>query len=104
MKQWRTVLGTESKQPEEFDTTLSPTTVYQRRNIKAVTKTEADGSKVKGWEREERELTLSEYEQMLLVQEVVNTNTSGIVSSVTEFQKSAAIDEYTTQLIEEGLL
>ena len=68
------------------------------------TKVEEDGTKVVGWEREERELTLDEYQQMKLVQEVVNTNKSEIVSSVTDFQKSAVIDEYTLQLVEEGLL
>lgn len=34
---------------------------------------------------------------------VVEENTSGIVESVTQFQKDAVIDEYTAQLIEEGL-
>ena len=35
---------------------------------------------------------------------VVEENTSGIVESVTQFQKDAVIDEYTAQLIEEGLI
>ena len=104
MKEWRKVFGTEATMPEEFDTQQSPTTVYQRRNIVKATREDADGQKVTGWEREERELTLDEYEQMKLVQEVVASNTSEIVSSVTEFQKDAVIDEYTEQLIEEGLI
>lgn len=90
--------------PEEFDTTSSPETVYQRRNIKEVEKTEEDGKKVTGWEREERELTVGEYQQMMLTREVVNENKAEIVASVTDFQKSEAIDEYTMQLVEEGLL
>lgn len=57
-----------------------------------------------GWEREERELTLEEYQNMQLVQEIVKENTSEIVTSVTDFQKDAVIDEYTQQLIEEGLI
>lgn len=57
-----------------------------------------------GWEREERELTIGEYQQMMLTREVVNENKADIVASVTDFQKSEAIDEYTMQLIEEGLL
>lgn len=65
---------------------------------------EADGTKVAGWQREERELTVEEYKSMMLMAEVVNGNKEEIVSSVTEFQKEAAIDEYTLQLIEEGLL
>ena len=90
--------------PEEFDTTSSPETVYQRRNIKEATKTDADGKKVTGWEREERELTIGEYQQMMLTREVVNENKADIVASVTDFQKSEVIDEYTMQLVEEGLL
>ena len=104
MKEWRTVFGTEAVMPEVFDTTSSPETVYQRRNIKEVEKTEEDGEKVTGWEREERELTIGEYQQMMLTREVVNENKADIVASVTDFQKSEAIDEYTMQLIEEGLL
>ena len=80
MKEWREVFGTEAEQPEEFDTTASPTTVYQRRNIKKATKEDADGKKITG------------------------SNTTGIVEYVTQFQKDAVIDEYTQQLIEEGLI
>lgn len=29
MKEWREVFGTEAEQPEEFDTTASPTTVWE---------------------------------------------------------------------------
>ena len=104
MKEWRTVFGTGAAMPEEFDTTSSPETVYQRRNIKEATKTDADGKKVTGWEREERELTIGEYQQMKLTREVVNENKADIVASVTDFQKSEVIDEYTMQLVEEGLL
>ena len=57
-----------------------------------------------GWLREERELTLEEYHQMALMQQVVAENTQGIGASVTEFQKGAVIDEYTMQLIEEGII
>lgn len=104
MKEWRKVFGTEAAMPEEFDTTQSPSTVYQRRNVKKVTKTEENGNKVTGWEREERELTLAEYQTMMLMSEIVSDNTSGIIASVTEFQKEAVIDEYTQQLMEEGAI
>lgn len=56
------------------------------------------------WQYEERELTAKEYESMILMQQVVSENTSGIVASVTQFQRDAVIDEYTEQLIEEGLI
>ena len=104
MKEWSKVFGTEVSIPEEFDTTQSPSTVYQRRSIKKVTKTDADGNKVTGWEREERELTHAEYEQMKLMSEIVSDNASGIIASVTEFQKEAVIDEYTQNLMREGLV
>lgn len=55
---------------------------------------------IKEWEYEERELTREEYTQSLIVKE----NTQGIVKAVTEFNKESAIDEYTMQLIEEGVL
>lgn len=77
---------------------------YQRRNIKKATKEDADGKKITGWQREEREMSREEYDRLTLMQEVVASNTTGIVESVTQFQKDAVIDEYTQQLIEEGLI
>lgn len=56
------------------------------------------------WQYEEQELTTQEYENMILMQQVVSENTSGIVASVTQFQRDAVIDEYTEQLIEEGVI
>lgn len=53
---------------------------------------------------DEKEMTVKEYENMALMKSVVEENTSGIVESVTQFQKDAVIDEYTQQLIEEGLI
>lgn len=49
-------------------------------------------------------MTVQEYESMLLMQQIVAENTQAIVASVTEFQKGAVIDEYTMQLIEEGII
>ena len=56
------------------------------------------------WQYDEKEMTVKEYENMALMKSVVEENTSGIVESVTQFQKDAVIDEYTQQLIEEGLI
>ena len=103
MKEWREVFGTEAEQPEEFDTTASPTTVYQRRNIRKHERG-CRRKKITGWQREEREMSREEYDRLTLMQEVVASNTTGIVESVTQFQKDAVIDEYTQQLIEEGLI
>ena len=104
MKEWREVFGTEAEQPEEFDTTASPTTVYQRRNIKKATKEDADGKKITGWQKEEREMSRKEKNRLTLIQEVHTSTTTGIVEYETQFQKDAVIDEYSQQLIEEGLI
>jgi hypothetical protein len=56
------------------------------------------------WQYEECKMTIEEYENMLLMQQIVAENTSGIVKSVTQFQKDAVIDEYTEQLIEGGMI
>lgn len=59
---------------------------------------------IETWQYDEKEMTVEEYENMALMKSVVEENTSGIVESVTQFQKDAVIDEYTAQLIEEGLI
>lgn len=106
MKDWKTVTGTQPERPEEVDKTSSPTTVYLRRNIEQVERKVSEDSEetVKEWKYEEREMSVEEYNNMILMQQVVTENTQGIVESVTEFQKEAVIDEYTEQLIEEGLI
>lgn len=108
MKDWKKVTGTQQERPEEIDRTASPTTVYLRRNIEQVEKevedSNGDVQTVTEWRYEEREMTVEEYENMALMKSVVEENTSGIVESVTQFQKDAVIDEYTQQLIEEGLI
>lgn len=46
------------------------------------------------WQYDEKEMTVKEYENMALMKSVVEENTSGIVESVTQFQKDAVIDEW----------
>lgn len=105
MKEWKTVTGTQPERPAEVDRESSPTTVYLRRNIVQVEEAEEEsGETAVVWQYEEQELTAAEYKNMLLMQQIVSENTSGIVESVTQFQKEAVIDEYTEQLIEEGLI
>lgn len=108
MTDWKKVTGTQTERPEEIDRTSSPSTVYLRRNIEQVEREVegADGETqtVTEWQYEEREMTVEEYENMAIMKTVVEENTSGIVESVTQFQKEAVIDEYTEQLIEEGLI
>lgn len=106
MKEWKKRAGTQSERPAEVDKQSSPTTVYLRRNIEQVTRELEDGSgeSVTEWQYEEQEMTVEEYNNMMMLRKVVTENTQGIVESVTEFQKEAVIDEYTQQLIEEGVI
>lgn len=108
MTDWKKVTGTQPDKPEEVDRTSSPSTVYLRKNIEQATREveDSDGKMqtVTEWQYDEKEMTVKEYENMALMKSVVKENTSGIVESVTQFQKDAVIDEYTQQLIEEGLI
>ena len=61
MTEWKTVQGSQETQPAEFDTTSSPTTVYQRRNVQRVTVNNADGTKAELWEYGERTMSREEY-------------------------------------------
>lgn len=69
---------------------IAPGLLIQRRNIEEVDHPETDSNDAyTTWECESREITVSEY-QML--------------QSITEIDTGKAIDEYTMQLIEEGVL
>lgn len=57
MTEWRKLHGTQAEKPAEVDITSSPTTVYQRRDIKKVQ--DDDGNSC--WEYEEREFAKDEY-------------------------------------------
>lgn len=106
MTDWKKVTGTQTDKPEEIDRISSPLTVYLRKNIEQVTR-EVEGSNgemATEWQYDEKEMTVEEYENMALMKTIVEENTSGIVESVTQFQRDAVIDEYTQQLIEEGLI
>ena len=65
MIDWVKTQGSQSSKPEEFDSTSSPTTVYQRRNIVQVTQEQEDGSVSTYWEYDERKLTKDEYISLL---------------------------------------
>ena len=106
MTEWKLQRGTQMEHPKEVDRISSPTTVYLRRNIQQVAIPVSEGSEetIMEWQYEEKEMSVEEYNNMLLMQQIITENTQGIVESVTEFQKEAVIDEYTEQLIEEGLI
>lgn len=64
MRDWKEVFGTEESQPLEIDVLSSPTTVYERKNVRQVTIVNEDGTEVTGWLRDGRELTKAEYDEM----------------------------------------
>lgn len=63
MTDWTKVQGSQESEPAAWDTTTSGHIVYQRRNVKQVETTNADGSTTKLWEYEERQLNPAEYEE-----------------------------------------
>lgn len=108
MTDWKKVIGTQPERPQEVDKISSPTTVYLRRNIEQIERTteEINGKTqtLTEWQYEEKEISVAEYEQMLLIYQIIEKRTEEIVKSVTKFQKERVIDEYTMQLIEEGVI
>ena len=97
MTDWKQVTGSQSEKPLEVDAVSSESTIYLRRNIKEVEiENEVSGEKVTMWHYEERQLTPQEYTLYTIVKE-------GIYE-ITDFQKQSVIDEYTEELIKEGVI
>lgn len=80
-------------EPELLDTTSSETTVYQRRNIQKVTRTGENNETFEEYEYEERKIPRETYFAATLAAESVDNK-----------RESEIIDEYTEQLLEEGVL
>ena len=99
MTEYKLVESMQLDKPIDIDTKSSPNIVYQRKNIKSV---EATGSeddftyKPEHWEYEERELTQDEYSQYLIAMEQAKR--------INEHSDEEAIDNYTRQLMDEGVL
>ena len=70
MKNWQRVQGSQVNKPSEFDTTSSPTTVYQRKNIQRIEIENMDGTTSELWEYDERTMTHEEYS---VIAEIVET-------------------------------
>ena len=95
MTDWRISQCGYNDKPSEYDTTSSPTTVYQRRNIEEVTVPAVEEGKedTKMWQYEERTYTREEWDMLNAMSETINFKHDNDI-----------IDDYTTSLIEEGLL
>ena len=97
MTDWKQVTGSQSEKPLEVDAVSSESTIYLRRNIKKVEiENEVSGEKVTMWQYEERQLTPQEYTLYAIVKEGID--------EITDFQKQSVIDEYTEELIKEGVI
>jgi len=85
--------------PAALDTTSSPTTVYERRNFTEITvpAIEEGEEETKMWEYEERTYTKEEYD-------MISSTCDNIVPMINFKHDNDIIDEYTLNLIEEGLL
>lgn len=87
MKQW--TVEHCSERPEELQA-ISARTYIQRRNIEEVHHDAADGMEAYDeWVCESREISVSEYEML---------------KSIEDISTQQAIDAYTEQLIEEGVI
>ena len=97
MTDWKQVTGSQSEKPLEVDTISTNSTVYMRRNSKEVeVKNEVSGEQVTMWQYEERQLTPQEYTLYTILKEGID--------EITDFQKQSVIDEYTEELIKEGVI
>jgi hypothetical protein len=78
-----------SEEPEELQL-IAPDLYIERRNIRKVEYDAVEGQEAyTGYECESREITVSEYENL---------------KSIEQMQTEKAIDEYTAQLMEEGVI
>lgn len=87
MKEWKQERC--ASQPDELQR-VSNDTYIQRRDIREVNHEAVEGQEAyTDWECESREISVSEYEML---------------KSVEEINTQKAIDDYTEQLMEEGIL
>lgn len=99
MTEYKKVEGTQEQRPLEIDSASSPNVVYQRIGIKKVAKqgnTEDSAYTPEHWEYEEREMSREEYAQYLISMEQAKL--------INEHSDEEAIDNYTRQLMDEGVL
>lgn len=98
MTDWYTITITDKvERPKEVDNYSSPTTVYLHRNIEKIeVEDPITKEKESMWKYEERQMSVDEYSQYLMIQESVAT--------ITSFQEQEVIDKYTEELIAGGVI
>lgn len=99
MTNYELVQGFQTEIPKEIDTDSSPSVVYQRKNIKRVLSSGTEGEDdyiPEHWEYEERTMTNYEYEQYKIAVEQAD--------AINAHSDQEAIDDYTRQLMDEGVI
>lgn len=81
MTDWRTVQGSQSVRPEEFDTSTSKVTVYQRKNIERIT-VDNEGVQTELWQYDERQMTYAEYFDLCVRRNAANTDYMSMMTGV----------------------
>ena len=93
------VNGTQTEKPLEVDTESSPTTVYLRRNIKMVPQVGLKGDanyQPEHWQYEECTMTTGEYFNYQIAMKQAE--------EINNHSDQEAIDNYTRQLMDEGVI
>lgn len=88
--------------PSGTDSTSSPDGIFIRKNIKTAEVETEDGEKIVKYTYDEAFLTVDEYEAYKSAQ--YKESVSEAVNSVALRREAEIIDEYTLQLIEEGVI
>lgn len=91
MTDWRQVTG--DIVPALIDRTSSPTTVYERKDVQPVTRTDIDGTERTQYTYLERTFTQAEYDII-----------EGVTEKVQLRHETDIIDEYTMELVSEGVI
>ena len=107
MTDWKTVHGSQSEQPQEFDTTTSAFVVYQRRNIRKEKVRDANGVESDIWQYEERELTVDEYAIIRAEeQKELNNDFKGGINEASETALAGlmAVTDLYEELLNKGVL
>lgn len=89
MKDWKEVHDSRVEQPAVLDTSSSATTVYERRNIRQVTREVSTGGEavsVTEWVYEQRELSAAEYAEM------TSPATRAIMQAISDVELKVAVN------------
>lgn len=95
MTEWKSVKGSQETKPAEIEKTYG--TVYLRKNIEQIEVEDVTTEEtVTLWQYDEKQFTEEEYNQYTMI----NESTESILA----FRKQEVVDEYTLELLEEGLI